>query len=161
MRSDFVACVEAALRKSGLPAHRLELEITESVFIDNVPSALDNLRQLKQQEVRIALDDFGTGYSALGYLRRFPFDTLKIDSTFIHEVVSRGDTLAIVKSIIALARTLGISSVAEGVEQPAQLEILRKAGCAGVQGFLVARPAPIGELEALLAKWSALAPAQA
>jgi EAL domain-containing protein (putative c-di-GMP-specific phosphodiesterase class I) len=161
MRSDFVACVEAALRKSGLPAHRLEIEITESVFIDNVPSALANLRQLKQQEVRIALDDFGTGYSALGTLRRFPFDTLKIDSTFIHELVSRGDTLAIVKSIIALARTLGISSVAEGVEHPAQLEILLKAGCAALQGFLVARPAPIGELEALLAKWIAPASAQA
>ena len=155
MRPDFVASVETALRNSGFAAHRLEIEITESVFIDNVPSALANLRQLKQHEVRIALDDFGTGYSSLGYLRRFPFDTLKIDSRFIHELVSRGDTLAIVKSIITLARTLGISTVAEGVEEPAQLEILRKAGCAAVQGFLVAHPAPVGDLEALLAKWAA------
>jgi diguanylate cyclase (GGDEF)-like protein/PAS domain S-box-containing protein len=154
MRSDFIASVETALQKSGLPARRLEIEITESVFIDNVPSALANLHHLKQHGVAIALDDFGTGYSALGYLRHFPFDTLKIDSSFIHELLARRDTLAIVKSIIALARTLGIGSVAEGVEQQEQLEILRKAGCDAVQGFLVARPAPIAELQAMLTKWS-------
>ncbi len=161
MRPDFVASVEIALRNSGLLAHRLEIEITESVFIDNVPSALANLRQLKQRGVRVALDDFGTGYSALGYLRRFPFDTLKIDSGFIHELLSRSDTLAIVKSIIALARTLGISTVAEGVEEAAQLDMLRRAGCAAIQGFLAGRPVSIVELGELLAKWSALAPAQA
>ncbi len=158
-RPAFVASVEAALRNSGLPARRLEIEITESVFIDNVPEALANLRQLKQREVRIALDDFGTGYSALGYLRRFPIDTLKIDSAFTHELQSRSDTLAIVKSIIALARALGISTVAEGVEEPAQLEMLRKAGCGAIQGFVAGRPMPIGELAGVVANWSALSPA--
>ena len=155
MRPDFIASVETALRSSGLAAHRLEIEITESVFIDNLPSALANLHQLKQREVGIALDDFGTGYSALSYLRHFPFDRLKIDSSFIHELLSRSDTRAIVKSIIGLARTLGISTVAEGVEEAEQLDLLRNAGCDAVQGFLVAYPAPIGELEALLTRWSA------
>jgi diguanylate cyclase (GGDEF)-like protein/PAS domain S-box-containing protein len=155
MRPDFAACVEAALANSRFPPQRLEIEIRESVLIDNEPLALANLRQLEQRGVRIALDDFGAGYSALGSLRCFPFDTLKIDSSFIHELLSRTDTQAIVKSTIALARTLGISTVAEGVEQPAQLEMLRKAGCGAMQGFLAARPMSIGELGALLEKWSA------
>jgi diguanylate cyclase (GGDEF)-like protein len=158
-RPDFVASVEAALRNSRLPARRLEIEITESVFLDNEPEALANLRQLKQREVRIALDDFGTGYSSLGYLRRFPFDTLKIDSAFTRELQSRSDTLAIVKSIVALARTLGISTVAEAVEEPAELEILRKAGCGAIQGFVAGRPMPIVELATAVANWTALSPA--
>jgi diguanylate cyclase (GGDEF)-like protein len=158
-RPDFVASVEAALRNSGLPARRLEIEITESVFLDNEPEALANLRQLKQREVRIALDDFGTGYSSLGYLRRFPFDTLKIDSAFTRELQSRSDTLAIVKSIVALARTLGISTVAEAVEEPAELEMLRKAGCGAIQGFVAGRPMPIVELATAVANWTALSPA--
>jgi diguanylate cyclase (GGDEF)-like protein len=158
-RPDFIASVETALRNSGLPARRLEIEITESVFIEDAPEALANLRQLKRREVRIALDDFGTGYSALGYLRRFPFDTLKIDRAFTHELPTRSDTLAIVKSIIALARTLGIGTVAEGVEDPAELEMLRKAGCGAIQGFVAGRPVPIGELAAAVASWTALSPA--
>jgi diguanylate cyclase (GGDEF)-like protein/PAS domain S-box-containing protein len=160
MRPDFVSGVEAALRNSGLPPNRLEIEITESVFINNVPSALANLRQLKEHDIKIALDDFGTGYSSLGYLRHFPFDTLKIDCSFIHELLTRSDTVAIVKSIIGLARTLGIGTVAEGVEDPAQLEMLHKAGCGAIQGFLAWRPMPIAELGALLTKWSVPAAAR-
>jgi len=154
MRPDFIIGVETALRDSGFPAHRLQIEITESIFIDDVPPALASLRRLKQLGIRIALDDFGTGYSALGYLRRFPFDTLKIDGGFVHELLSRGDTLAIVKSIIALAGTLGMNTVAEGVEEAAQVHILRDAGCTAVQGSLAAPPMPIGELGVLLANWS-------
>jgi diguanylate cyclase (GGDEF)-like protein/PAS domain S-box-containing protein len=153
VRSNFVASVEEALRSSGLPARRLEIEITESIFIDNVPPALAHLLQLKQRGVRIALDDFGTGYSALGHLRRFPFDTLKIDGRLIHELLSQAGTMAIVKSIILLAGTLGISTVAEGVEEGPQLQILRDAGCLAIQGFLTARPMPIGELGTLLENW--------
>ena len=153
IRSNFIASVEAALRSSGLPARRLEIEITESIFIDNVPPALANLLQLKQRGVRIALDDFGSGYSALGYLRRFALDTLKIDGAFIRELLSQAGTTAIVKSIISLAGTLGISTVAEGVEDAAQLPILRDAGCVAIQGFLVAPPMPIGELGTLLENW--------
>ncbi len=153
MRSDYIASVEAALRSSGLAARRLEIEITESIFIDNTPPALTSLLQLKQGGVRIALDDFGTGYSALGSLRRFRFDTLKIDGGLIRELLSQADTMAIVKSIISLAGTLGISTVAEGVEEAPQLPILRDAGCVAIQGFLVARPMPIGELGTLLENW--------
>jgi len=158
MRANFLTGVETALRDSELPPNRLEIEITESIFIDNVPPALANLRQLKQLQVRIALDDFGTGYSALGYLRRFPFDTLKIDSGFVRELLSRSDTLAIVKTIIALAGTLGMYTVAEGVEESAQLEMLRDAGCGAIQGFIAASPMPIGELEVLIANWPRRSP---
>ncbi|HEX7156389.1 MAG TPA: EAL domain-containing protein [Burkholderiaceae bacterium] len=153
-RPDFVATVEGALRVSGLAAHRLEIEVAESVFIDNVPSALANLRQVKQHDVRVALDDFGSGYSALGYLRHFPFDTLKIDRGFVHEMASRGDTLAIVRSVITLARALGIATVSAGVDEPAQLEMLRNARCGAVQGFLAGLPMPIDELAAVFANWS-------
>jgi diguanylate cyclase (GGDEF)-like protein/PAS domain S-box-containing protein len=153
MGADFINGVETALRNSGLPAQRLGIEVTESIFIDHVPPVLANLRRLKQLGVRIALDDFGTG-SSLGYMRRFPFDTLKVDRGFVHELLLGGDALAIVKAIIALAGTLGMKTVAEGVEETAQLDMLREAGCAAMQGFLAARPMPIGDLEALLAGWS-------
>jgi diguanylate cyclase (GGDEF)-like protein len=153
MRSDFVAGVEDALLATGLPPRQLEIEVTESILIDNVAAALENLRQLKQLGVRIALDDFGTGYSSLGYLLRFPFDTLKIDGEFVRELLSRSDTLAIARTIIALAATLGMETVAEGVETPAQLDLLRDAGCDSVQGYLLARPMPLGQLCALLDSW--------
>ena len=161
MRSDFVASVETALRDSGLAADRLEIEVTEAALIDEASSGLAQLRQLKQRDVRIALDDFGAGYSALGCLRRISIDTLKIDGGLVHELTSRGDTLPIVKSIVGLARTLGIGTVAEAVEESAQLEMLRRAGCAAIQGFIAGRPMPIGELGAVLTKWSAASPAPA
>jgi diguanylate cyclase (GGDEF)-like protein/PAS domain S-box-containing protein len=160
-RSDFAGSVESALRDSGLAPSRLEIEITQSALIDSAPSALANLRQLKQHDVRIALDDFGADDSALGCLRRLSIDTLKIDSGFVHELPSRSDTLAIVKSIIGLTRALSIDTVAEGVEEPAQLEVLRRVGCTAIQGFLTGRPMPIGELGELLAQWPGASPARA
>ncbi len=153
LRPDFVRTLEAALDRSGLAPTRLEVEITESLFIDEVPLALSNLHAIKRMGVRIALDDFGTGYSSLAYLRRFPFDTLKIDRAFVRELMTRSDARAIVRTIIQLADTLGMSTVAEGVEEPAQLEVLLRAQCHAIQGFLAARPMPMPDLQMLIAHW--------
>ncbi len=150
MRDDFVTTVRAALAASGLPAHRLEIEITESLLMDAVPVALANLHALRELGVRIQLDDFGTGYSSLAYLRKFPFDGLKIDRAFVAELTERADAHAIVRSIVELARCLRMETIAEGVEDEAQLAILRAAGCAMVQGYLIARPMPAAQLRRLL-----------
>jgi predicted signal transduction protein with EAL and GGDEF domain len=149
----FVAEVQRALAGSGLPARRLEVEVTESLFMDADAVALANLRGLKALGVRIALDDFGTGYSSLAYLRRFPFDSLKIDRAFVRELTDRSDARAIVRTIIQLANTLGMSTIAEGVEEPTQLQVLHHAGCDAMQGYLAARPMPVRDLAKLLARW--------
>ena len=154
VRDDFVNVVRKALSASGLPPQRLEIEITESLFIDASPKALRNLETLRQMGIRVALDDFGTGYSSLAYLRQFPFDTLKIDRAFVRELVTQHDARAIVRSIVDLATALGMSTVAEGVEEPAQYELLRRAGCAGVQGFLIARPMLIDQMVEMLDSWA-------
>lgn len=153
LRTDFIMQVDAALSMAGLPAENLEVEITESLFMDASPVALRNLRALHKRGVRVALDDFGTGYSSLAYLRKFPFDTLKIDRAFVCELLSRPDARAIVRTIIDLARTLGMDTVAEGVEEPAQLVVLERAGCHVIQGYLIAKPVPIDEFHALLENW--------
>jgi diguanylate cyclase (GGDEF)-like protein len=154
VRDDFVQMVRRALGASGLSAQRLEIEITESLFIDASPKALANLETLRRMGVRVALDDFGTGYSSLAYLRQFPFDTLKIDRAFVRELVTQHDARAIVRSIVELASALGMGTVAEGVEEPAQYELLRRAGCSGVQGFLIARPMPIEQVHELMDSWA-------
>ena len=154
VRDDFVLVVRKALTASGLPPQRLEIEITESLFIDASPKALRNLETLRQMGIRVALDDFGTGYSSLAYLRQFPFDTLKIDRAFVRELVTQHDARAIVRSIVELAAALGMSTVAEGVEEPAQYELLRRAGCNGVQGFLIARPMLIDQVVEMLESWA-------
>jgi len=152
-RTDFIMHVDAALSLAGLPPDHLEVEITESLFMDASPVALRNLRALHKRGVRVALDDFGTGYSSLAYLRKFPFDTLKIDRAFVTELLSRPDARAIVRTIIDLARTLGMDTVAEGVEEPAQLAVLERAGCHVIQGYLIAKPLPINEFNELLENW--------
>jgi diguanylate cyclase (GGDEF)-like protein len=154
VRDDFVEVVRQALAAGGLPPQRLELEITESIFIDASPKAMRNLGVLRRMGVRVALDDFGTGYSSLAYLRQFPFDTLKIDRAFVRELVTQHDARAIVRSIVDLATALGMSTVAEGVEEPEQYELLRRAGCGGVQGFLIARPMVIDQVREFLDSWA-------
>jgi diguanylate cyclase (GGDEF)-like protein/PAS domain S-box-containing protein len=154
MRPDFLSCVEHALAQSGLEPHRLEIEITESVFIDESAVALTQLHALRSMGVRVALDDFGTGYSSLAYLRQFPFDTLKIDRAFVRELMSRRDARAIVRTIVQLATALGMSTVAEGVEDAGQLELLKYAGCRAIQGFLVAHAMPLTQFRELRASWS-------
>ena len=142
--------VRQALADSGLQAQRLELEITESAFMDDADGVLQQLHALRSLGVRIALDDFGTGYSSLAYLRRFPFDTLKIDQSFVQEALNRTDAKAIIQMISQLAKALSMRTVAEGVETAAQLELVTSAGCHEIQGFLVAKALPLTEFQDLL-----------
>jgi len=150
---EFIACVRDALQDSGLDPFRLELEITESVFIDDVEGALQRLHALRALGVHVALDDFGTGYSSLAYLRRFPFDTLKIDRAFVNELMNSLDTRAIVQMISQLAVTLNMRTVAEGVESPSQLAVVSSVGCDEIQGWLVSPACPIDEFLAFRKGW--------
>ena len=143
--------VRDVLARCGLPASRLELEITEGILIDDAERALATLRQLKSLGVQIALDDFGTGYSSLSYLRRFPFDRLKIDASFVQALGDGGEADAIVRAIVALGRSLGLYITAEGVETPDQLTALRAQACDQVQGFLLGRPMPPVDIRRLFA----------
>ncbi len=138
--------VASALAESGLPARRLELEITEAVLMRDDEIALSILEQLQQLGVRIALDDFGTGYSSLSYLQRFPFDKIKIDRSFINDIAAPEGSLSIVQAIVALARARNMTTTAEGVETPAQLDVLRACGCTELQGYLVRPPQPATEI---------------
>ena len=142
--------VVSALGQAGLAASRLELEITESVLLQDDRSVLDTLHQFRDLGVRICMDDFGTGYSSLSYLRSFPFDKIKIDRSFIHELGKKNDAVAIIRAIMELGSSFGMTTTAEGVETHEQLEILRAEGCMQVQGFLFSRPVPVAEVPALL-----------
>ena len=135
--------VISALASSGLQPKRLELEITESVLLHDSDATLATLHQLRGLGVSISMDDFGTGYSSLSYLRKFPFDKIKIDQSFIRELADGKDSLAIVRAVTGLGSSLGISTVAEGVETADQLARLKAEGCTAVQGFYfgAARPA--------------------
>jgi predicted signal transduction protein with EAL and GGDEF domain len=139
--------VVAALAASGLSAKRLEVEVTESVLLDESNNVLGTLQKLHDLGVRIALDDFGTGYSSLSYLRRFPFDKIKIDRSFVSELSEKDDnSLAIVRTVAALGAGLGISTTAEGVETLEQLEQVRKEGYTEIQGYYLSRPLPATDL---------------
>ena len=142
--------VMSALGFSGLPANRLELEITESVLLQNTESTLGTLRELRDQGVRVSMDDFGTGYSSLSYLRKFPFDKIKIDQSFVRDVADGNDAQAIIKAVIALGNSLGMSTTAEGVETAEQLEELRREGCTEVQGWLFSPALPASEVLGLI-----------
>ena len=139
----------AALSASGLPARRLELEITESVLMQDAEAVLACLHRLRALGVRIALDDFGTGYSSLSYLRRFPFDRIKIDRSFIREIADPG-TAAIVRAVVDLGTQLGASITAEGIETEEQMARVRQEGCTEAQGFLLGRPLPAEEARRFL-----------
>ncbi len=141
-----------ALAASGLDPRRLEVEITESVFLESSEALISVLHSLRALGIRIALDDFGTGYSSLSYLQSFPFDKIKIDRSFIQQLLSRSGSTAIVRAITDLARALGMETTAEGVESPEQLAELRLQGCSSVQGYLFSRPVKAAAvLEALAA----------
>jgi EAL domain-containing protein (putative c-di-GMP-specific phosphodiesterase class I) len=141
-----VDTVVDALQTSGLSAARLEVEITESVLLQDNEATVDMLHKLRALGVRVALDDFGTGYSSLSYLRSFPFDKIKIDQSFVRELSTRADCLAIVQSIARLGASLRMTTIAEGVETEEQVRQLRAAGCAEAQGYLFGRPKPADEL---------------
>ncbi len=148
----FALSVVAALDASGLDARRLELEITETVLLQDDRAVLNVLHQIRDLGVRIAMDDFGTGYSSLSYLRSFPFDKIKIDRSFIRELGKKDDCVAIIRAITRLGSSLGMTTTAEGVETQEQLEILRAEGCTQVQGYLLSPARPGAEILGLLRK---------
>lgn len=142
--------VAAALAASGLAPDRLELEVTETVLLQDTPDTLATLHRLRELGVRIAMDDFGTGYSSLSYLRTFPFDKIKIDKSFIDHISDEEDCATIVQAVTMMAQRLGMTTVAEGVETDAQRLKLNELGCTEMQGYLISRPRPAEELMQLL-----------
>ena len=154
---NLVQIVISALAQSGLSPGRLELEITESVFLAETEANLAILHQLRELGVSISMDDFGTGYSSLSYLRSFPFDKIKIDRSFVKDLAKRSDSVAIVRAISGLGRSLNITTTAEGVETMDQLDWLRAEGCNEVQGFLFSAARPASEIEQLLCRFGARA----
>lgn len=144
--------VAQVLKMSGLKPEMLEMEITESVLMQGDKIFADNLLALDRLGVHLAIDDFGTGYSSLSYLKRFPIKTLKIDRAFIRDVNTNQDDAVIVTAIIAMARSLKVDVVAEGVETAQQLDFLRRLGCDAMQGFLICKPLPVEEINRFLAQ---------
>ncbi|MDE2006389.1 MAG: bifunctional diguanylate cyclase/phosphodiesterase [Rhodospirillales bacterium] len=157
-QGDLLGAVRAALGRSGLPAGRLEIEVTESALLGHPDTTLAILRQLRAMGVRIAMDDFGTGYSSLTRLQSFPFDRIKIDRSFVSGTRGFAEGRAIVRAIAGLGASLGMRTIAEGVETDAQFEWVRAEGCTEVQGYLFGRPVPSAEIAGVLARYAAPAP---
>ena len=149
-RLDFVSMVERILAEIGFDPKRLELELTESTLLGNLESAEAAMLQLKALGVRFALDDFGTGYSSLLYLRRFPFDRIKIDRSFVRSIETAADAASIVHAIVSLGRGLGMKVTAEGVENAEQQLFLRAAGVHSMQGYRFGRPVSAAEFSVRL-----------
>jgi len=150
MQENLTEKVAHALNLTGLDPQYLDLEITESIAMQNVEHVIDKLRDLKQLGVKISIDDFGTGYSSLSYLKKFPLHTLKIAQPFVDDIATNAEDLAIVNAIIVMARSMKLNVIAEGVETPVQLELLRELQCDEVQGYLISKPVPAADVEALL-----------
>ncbi len=149
---DLVGKVMSALAASGLAPHRLELEITEGVLLQENEANLATLHALRRLGLRISMDDFGTGYSSLSYLRSFPFDKIKIDRSFVSGAEATGNSMAIVRAIASLGASFGMTTVAEGVETPDQMQRIRDEGCTDVQGYLISRPICSTDIMKLLAE---------
>jgi diguanylate cyclase (GGDEF)-like protein len=158
--NDLAALVAQTLVETGLPAQRLEIEITESLLLRDVEDNLNTLKQLKTLGVHVSMDDFGTGYSSLMNLRSFPFDKIKIDQSFVGDIERRPDAAAIVRAVLALGSSLGIVTCAEGVETREQLDYLRDEGCVEMQGYYYSKPRPLAEIIHMLEQTGARAPMQ-
>jgi diguanylate cyclase (GGDEF)-like protein len=152
--SALILDVSSALGVSGLRASRLELEITESVMLQDTEAVLRTLHQIQELGVRISMDDFGTGYSSLSYLRKFPFNKIKIDQSFVRDLSERADSAAIIKAVAAMSASLGMDTTAEGVETLDQLDRVRHEGCTEVQGYYYSRPRPASEIPRLISSLS-------
>ncbi len=151
-QDDFVEQVRSVLARTGVNPHQLKLELTESLLVSNVEDTIVKMTALRDMGVRFSLDDFGTGFSSLSYLKRLPLDQLKIDQSFVRDILVDANDAAIAKMVIALAGSMGLAVIAEGVEVEAQRTRLAEMGCENYQGYLFSKPLPIAELEALLAK---------
>jgi EAL domain-containing protein (putative c-di-GMP-specific phosphodiesterase class I) len=146
----FVAHVASALAKTGARAQQLKLEMTESMLMDNVEDVICKMSAVKAQGVRLSLDDFGTGYSSLSYLKRLPLDQLKIDQSFVRDLITNANDAVIARTIVALGQSLGLKVIAEGVETLEQRNFLADMGCDAYQGYYFGRPMPIEALTATL-----------
>jgi len=149
---NFVDIVKNVLDETNMDPKQLELEITESLFIDHIEETIDMLNEIKSLNVRISLDDFGTGFSSLSYLRRLPIDTLKIDKSFIDDLTDKDSSIRIVGDIISLGHNLDAHIVAEGIENSTQLDYLKNHNCDCIQGFMFGKPMSVKDVEALLEK---------
>jgi len=136
-----------ALNSSGANPRNLKLELTESMLVENVEDVIDKMTELKLHGLRFSLDDFGTGYSSLAYLKRLPLDQLKIDRSFVRDILVDESSAAIAQTIVSLSRAMGLPVIAEGVETEAQREFLIRIGCHAFQGFLFSQPLPLKEFE--------------
>ena len=151
-QADFVEQLIATLRNTGADPTRLTLELTESLLLHNVEAVIEKMEALKREGVNFALDDFGTGYSSLYYLKRLPLDQLKIDRSFVSDVLIDAEDAAIAKTIVALAGTLGLEVIAEGIETAEQRLFLTASGCRYYQGYLFSRPLPLESFERFIAR---------
>ena len=149
----FIRTIKTVLEETGLAPAKLELELTEGVVMADASATLEALTELKSMGVSLSIDDFGTGYSSLSYLSRFPLDELKIDRSFVIEFDKSDNDASLVIAIIAMARSLNLRLVAEGVETPEQYEFLTSNGAHVIQGYLFSKPVPADELKPLLAPW--------
>jgi diguanylate cyclase (GGDEF)-like protein len=154
--TDFVNMVDRVLKETDLLPELLELEITETTIIENTEECLNNVKKLRERGIVVSIDDFGTGYTSLNYLKRFSFDCLKIDQSYIRELVKNKEDMAIVKTIIALAHELQLKVIAEGVEDQEILDCLIQLGCDEIQGYFISRPLPEFEFERMISEQSVL-----
>ncbi|MEN9466360.1 MAG: hypothetical protein RL081_361 [Pseudomonadota bacterium] len=145
--SDFATQILSLLRTSGANPYRLKMELTESLLLSDIDDAIDKMGELRSIGVGFSLDDFGTGYSSLSYLKRLPLDQLKIDQSFVRDVLTDPNDAAIARTILNLAQSLDLGVVAEGVETEGQRDFLLKNGCRAFQGYLFGRPVPLHQLE--------------
>ena len=151
-QKDFTATIDAILAQTGLPPRQLEIELTESVIMENTDEVLGVMRELRAKGMRFAIDDFGTGFSSLSYLKRMPIDTLKIDKSFVNNITENADDASIVIAVIRLAHNMNLKVVAEGVETEAQRLFLRRLECDRMQGYLFAKPLSADDFEKMIAE---------
>ncbi|HCC61219.1 MAG TPA: histidine kinase, partial [Pseudomonas sp.] len=149
-QSEFVERILEALKAAELPHRMIKLEITEGIVIQNLEDTIAKMRRLCRQGVSFAMDDFGTGYSSLTYLKRLPVDVLKIDQSFVRDALDDPNDAEIIRAIVAMARSLGLEVIAEGVEKQAQLDLLQAQGCHLYQGYLFSHPLPLSDFGKLL-----------
>jgi EAL domain-containing protein (putative c-di-GMP-specific phosphodiesterase class I) len=151
-QSTFIDDVLATLERTGANPHRLKLELTESMLLENVEKVIARMTALRGYGVTFSLDDFGTGYSSLAYLKRLPLNQLKIDQGFVRDILIDSNDAAIGRTVIALAASMGLGVIAEGVETEEQRDFLANAGCLAYQGYLFSKPLPQDEFEAFVRK---------
>ncbi len=150
--ADFVERLEEAITRNGIVPNRLKLELTESVVLGDVADVVGKMHSLKALGVRLSLDDFGTGYSSLSYLKQLPIDQVKIDQSFVRDIITDPNTAVMVKTIIDMAHNFRLNVIAEGVETEAQLAILKQHGCMAYQGYLFSKPVPVEEFNTMLGR---------